>query len=144
MKKFIIVLFFLPITLGMNFQINAQNKKWTLQEIISSDKDLEHMHSQESRIQVNNKGYITLNNLKIPIHLIEWYQQQSKITEEEAITLAWDRLQIIQDLRQSMKIEPYVGARIKQSAMCKIEDTIQQNIWEAVIMPELRSPTILI
>ena len=34
MKKFIIVLFFLPITLGMNLQINAQNKKWTLQECV--------------------------------------------------------------------------------------------------------------
>lgn len=35
MKKFIIVLFFLPITLGMSIQVNAQNKKWTLQECVA-------------------------------------------------------------------------------------------------------------
>jgi len=34
MKKFIIVLFLLPITLGVNLQIHAQNKKWTLQECV--------------------------------------------------------------------------------------------------------------
>ncbi len=34
MKKFIIILIFLPITFGMNLQINAQNKKWTLQECV--------------------------------------------------------------------------------------------------------------
>ncbi len=35
MKKFIIMLFFLPLTFGMSLQLNAQNKKWTLQECIA-------------------------------------------------------------------------------------------------------------
>ncbi len=34
MKKFIIVLFIFPMTIGIGFQLNAQNKKWTLQECI--------------------------------------------------------------------------------------------------------------
>jgi len=35
MKNLIIVLFLLPITLGMSIQVNAQNKKWTLQECVA-------------------------------------------------------------------------------------------------------------
>ncbi len=34
MKKFLIVLFFLPTIIGIGLQINAQNKKWTLQECV--------------------------------------------------------------------------------------------------------------
>ena len=53
MKKFIIVLFFLPITLGMSIHLNAQNKKWTLQECVSYAIE-NNISVKQSALEVEN------------------------------------------------------------------------------------------
>lgn len=53
MKKFIIVLFFLPLTLGMSIQLNAQNKKWTLQECVTYAIE-NNISVKQSALEVEN------------------------------------------------------------------------------------------
>ena len=53
MKKFIIVLFFLPITFGISIQLNAQNKKWTLQECVTYAIE-NNISVKQSALEVEN------------------------------------------------------------------------------------------
>ena len=57
MKKFIIVFFFLPLTFGMSIQLNAQNKKWTLQECIAYAIE-NNITVKQSALDVENSDII--------------------------------------------------------------------------------------
>ncbi len=89
----------------------------------------------------NTKIDIIQEGLCIPAQLIEWYTNTKGKGKETDMVIkeAVDRMKLIQGIRSGDMKDMYTGIKMKEATLIRLEEILGNEVWEAVIMPELVS-----